>query len=43
MSRLSAFLALAQVLVSPAYASLGPTGDFLVVNKIIAPDGFNRS
>lgn len=29
--------------VYPAYAAIGPVADVHVVNRIIAPDGFNRS
>jgi iron transport multicopper oxidase len=30
-------------LLLPAYASIGPEANLYIVNKVIAPDGFNRS
>lgn len=30
-------------LIAGAYAAIGPTADLDIVNRVIAPDGFNRS
>ena len=39
---LPSFVALACILVSPAFAAIGPVADLVISNKDVSPDGFTR-